>query len=440
MQDFAALSGQSLGVKHTRRSLNVWHRLDLSAIQALWTVYSSDFIARSAKNYVCSQLLSGGIALSDTHLQTTPGQDFQAFISEHYVPFFSELIDHVFVQGFAPYVVSPEGKPRVIPFGLVQLKYLIDDDFALQLGAFDESSGDEPLKNIYFVVETLPSIDGTIVSATAIYYSHRLFRDTLLRNTAVAHFLLARPPVYLTQRTDRSFDDANILNVGEIDGLRASLAADGQVMRNKIQMSVHGQQEALVNSLNARRATALGDTALKTRVDPFTGLESFDKNLTNETDLQPTIPLPLDTQPAATCQPRAPDNLVDTLNQQLVIAAGCFGVTLEAIGLERGGGVRSAETIALENKAAQNTVRRFRNHFTTTLKNIYDLIWADEKSGLTGSNLLVLFPATLDRPSMLDLFNRGIVSFDGLRNFLSANMDIRPDAFNEHFSPPILPS
>lgn len=437
MQDFAFISGQQIGVKHSKRQLNTWHRLDMSAIQALWTVYSSDFIARSAKNYIASSLLSSGIVISDTSLKATPGADFQGFITENYVPFFGDLIDQIYVQGFCPYTVSDEGKPRAIPFGLLQVKFLIDDDYQLQLGAFDESTQDEPLKNVYFVIESLPNVDGSIVSAAAIYYSHRLFRDTLLRNTAVANYLMARPPIYLVQNTDKSYDDRDIANVGEVDGLRASLANDGQVVRNKIQMNVHQQQESLVNALNARRATALSDTALKSRTDPFTGLESYDNRMTNEADLQPTIPLPLDTMPATTVLPRAPENLVATLNQQLVIACGCFGITLEAIGLERGGGARSAETIQLENRSSQNTVRRFRNHMVQTLRNIYDLVWADDTNGLSGSTLLVLFPATLDRPTMLDLFNRGIVSFEGLRTYLGTSMDITPDSFNKSFKPPM---
>ena len=433
--DHSFFSGQAPTI--SRKQRNVWHKLDMGGLQGLWTVYATDFIARSAKNYIAASLLTGGLVLSDTHLSTTPGPDFNAFISDNFIPFFADLIDWIYVLGFAPYTVSEEGIPRVVPFGLLQFKYLIDDDFQIQLGAFDSTNtDDDPLKDIYFVFDNRPNADGSVVSATAIYYTHRLFRDTLLRNTAIANYLMARPPIYLTSQTNKSqFQNTDITNIGEIDGLRASIANDSMLTHNKIQMNVHNAQESLVGQLNAKRSALLGDTALKTRMDPFTGLQSYDKDLTNEMDLQPTIPLPMDTAPAHVDGPRAPDNLVATLNQQLVIAAGCFGMSLEAIGLERGGGARSAETINLENRVANNTVRKFRNIFVQTTKNIYDLIWATKKQ--TSAGLNILFPATLDRPTMLDLFQKGIVSFEGLTNYLGANMDIPATSFNKTFNPPL---
>jgi len=425
----------SINVK--RKQTNVWHAMDMSAIHALWTVFNTDFIARSSRNYIESSLLSGGLVLSDSHLNATPGQDFQAFINEHFVPFYSSVIDWLYVVGFAPYTLTKDGKPRCVPFGLVQFKYLIDDDYEIHLGAFDEQNVDDPNKDVYFLVENMVGADGSIVSATAVYYTHRLFRDTLMRNTAIANFANARPPIYLVTATQRTpFHDADVTNVGEVDGLRASITQDGLINQNNIQLRVHENQEAMVNSLNARRSMLLGDNALKTRTDPFTNLQSYDRDLTNDMDLQPTIPLPMDMTPANVTQARPPDNLVATLNQQFVIAAGCYGMSLESIGLERGGGARSAETIQLENRVAQNTVKKFKNHFIRTLRGIYDMVWA-ESAGLASAELTVLFPATLDRPTMLDLFNKGIVSFDGLRNYLASHMDINPDAINDTFSPPL---
>ena len=429
------LYGKKPARKFAGHQKNTWNRLDMTSIQALWTVYNSDFVARAAKNYIASSLLSGGVVIADESMTTGPGSEFQAFIGDHFVPFFKDVIDHIYVQGFAPFVL-PNGVPTVIPFGCVQYSYLIDEEYKITLGAFDETTQDEPLPDVFFIIESNVTLAGEIVSPASLYYQHRTFRDMVLRNTAIAQYFQALPPVFLTQKSQNTFDGELDVVGGEVPGLHAALANDNLTERNNITANVHERQERMIERLNAKRAS-LQSHGLVSQRDPVTGLAHYDMGITDPTLMQSLIPLANDQTPVTTAQSRAPENLVGTLSQQYTIACTCFGISPENIGLSHTV-MRSAEAIELEQVISQTTVRKFRGHFVRTLQDIYKHVWHDEtKHG--PSTIAVLFPSMLDRKTMLDLYARGIVSYDGVRDFLIKQLDISPVFINAAIQPPGAP-
>ena len=409
---------------------NDWVRLDLRAISALWIAYRTDPIAQGCRNAIISRLLSGGILYTKSDFSSLPDDEFNSHINTEFVNFSKSVIDSIYVTGFAAYVVDPEaGVPRVIPFTRADVRVRVDPmTFETQLGFFRDGE-DEPATDVFFIVDAAPDEYGSLQSAMVCYYPHRVFKDMIMRTTAEAESVRARPPIYTTTETDRAFEERRLAHIGEVDGLRASITRDNHLVRNRIITDVHAQQERLTEMLNAARVDT-SDPSYRT--DPITGLRGYDADLAQK--YSPIIPLPADAKIAAAPMPTARGDFV-ALNQYLNnMCSVAFGVNLEAVG----GNItnKSSDTVSQANNVTTSTVNRFKSLLTNALIHIYKLIWLSDDAG--DGDVTVLFPSIVSTQTMLILFDRNIVTYRALCAYLHKHLGVPMDMFEKKDARPAM--
>jgi hypothetical protein len=91
-----------------------------------------------------------------------------------------------------------------------------------------------------------------------------------------------------------------------------------------------------------------------------------------------------------------------------------FGVNLHAIGLETFSAVRSADAIQASEQVTVHTTHRFQRLLEQTFRSIYQLLWDAE----TNDDIMVMFPSLLTWPQISDLYARGILSHQGIKDFV----------------------
>ena len=429
MSNIGAHSSGVLGhaVHHLRQAHggDSWTRIDFQALGALWIAYRSDCIAQGCRNAVISRLLSGGILFTKADYSSLPGEDFNSHINSAFVNFAKSAIDCIYVQGFAAYIVDTVQKiPRCIPYTRADIRVRVDPEtFETQLGFFRDGE-DDPDPSVYFIVDAFPDEYGSLSSAMATYYEHRIFKDMVYRTTAEAESVRCKPPIYTQTETDRAFEERRLAHIGEVDGLRASITRDNALVRNRIVSDVHAQQQRLAEMLNAARVDS-SDPAY--RSDPLTGLRNYDADLANK--FSAIVPLPADARVAAAPIPQARGDFVQVCEHLNRLASICFGVNLESVGAGTSG--RSAETLSQVNSVTAATTNKFRNLLTDALVNIYDLCWREEGASEKQIPVSVMFPATVSIASMLILFNQNLVTFKAVREYLHKHMGLPFDMFEQ---------
>jgi hypothetical protein len=375
------------------RANGEWLRFNLEEMGCFWKAHQTDAVAVACTQAIMSRLLSGGVVYVTRKYDKIPSEEFVEHVQRHFTAFCTDLINTLLVQGFAAWVVDEESIPRVIPFGCADLRYRIHPtSYRTELAVFDEDG--ETAKNVFFTVRTQPDAFGKVTSSASTYYGTRIFKDTMWRNVMVADYLRARPPLFTSTSSAAAFEERDLGGIGEVDGLRASLTRDNTLVRNRINVDAVAQQDRLVRMLNDMRADT-STPGWRSLVDPLTGLDNADRGLNEANDYQPVVPLSTDARAVVAPQAQSRHDLVPLNTQLMLIACVAYGVNAEAIGLMHHGGVQSAESLMRSNAVLDTTVRAFKQMLTTTLIDLYQLLWGAER-GESSNEVTVVFPSLLD--------------------------------------------
>ena len=410
------------------RANGEWQHLNMEEMGALWTMHRTDPIAVACAQAIVHRMLSGGIVFTTRKYDKIPSEEFVDHVNRTFVPFCTDIVHSILVQGFAPWVLDDDSTPRVIPFGCADLRYRISPDtFKIELGVFDQDG--ELMPNVMWTVRNTPDAFGKVTSCAATYYGTRVFKDTMWRNVMVADYLRARPPLFTSTSTSAAFEERDVAGVGEVDGLRASLTRDNTLVRNRILVDAVAQQDRMVRMLNEMRAdtSAPGWRAL---VDPLTGLDNADRQLNEAGDYQPVVPLAADARAVVAPRAESRQDLVALNSQMMLIACVAYGCNSEAIGLTTHGGVQSAESMARSNAVLDNTVRGLRQLVTCAMVDLYQLLWGADQ-GEKAADITVVFPSILDLAQLEKLYNSGLLRHDAYREFVSENLSISAAALEE---------
>ena len=411
-----------------RRGTGEWNHLNMEEMGSLWTMHRSDPIAVACAQAIVHRLLSGGIVFTTRKYDKIPSEEFVDHVNRNFVPFCADMVHALLVQGFAPWVLDEDMSPRVIPFGCADLRYRVNPDaFKMELAVFDEDG--ELMPDIFWTVRNMPDAFGKVTSSASTYYGTRVFKDTMWRNVMVADYLRARPPLFTSTNSAAAFEERDVASVGEVDGLRASLARDNTLVRNRIVVDAVAQQDRLVRMLNEMRADT-GTAGWRALVDPLTGLDNADRRLNEATDYQPVVPLAADARAVVAPQAESRTDLVALNTQFMLIACVAYGCNAEAIGLLTHGGVQSAESMLRSNAVLDNTVRGFRQLLTAALVDLYQLLWGAAQ-GENAADITVVFPSLLDMLQLEKLYNSGLLRHDAYREFVSEHLSISANALEK---------
>jgi hypothetical protein len=398
-----------------------WRRVDRSTIQQLYATFISDSIAPSCVRAIENRLLSSGILFTSRDYSIVASESFQSHVNLHFGNFVQAALKQLIICGFCFFVVE-DSIPRVIPLGMADVRWRPNrTKYTIELAVF--KAGEEVIdENVFKIVDCSVDINGNVVSTISLYLRTRSLFDAFMRNSLTADALNARPPIYTTSDTNSVFDERDIANQGEVEGVRASLIGADMKVRTKLAVTSHQFNEMLVRQMNARQS----DSVRSERRDQMSGVSHFDADM--EDIPQPVYPLPLDARVAQAPRPVARADIVSIMKHFENLACIALGVNSETIGADiRSGGHLGANTLERVNVVTLETTLRWARVLEPALVQIYKLVWGDNDED--NENITVVFPSTMPSALVERLFVSKVLAYNSYVNYISNIIQMPSSAF-----------
>jgi hypothetical protein len=401
-----------------------WRRVEPQQLQQLISAFATDSMAPACTRAIENRLLSSGILFTSRDYSRRASEEFQAHINQHFVRFVRTALQAVSICGWCFFLVE-DNIPRVLPPGLADVRWRINNEtFTIEMAVFRPGEN-EPAEDVYSIIDTTIDWQGNVESIMAGYLRTRSLYDAFLRNALQADRLNACPPVYTTTQTDQVFDERDITNTGEVEGLRARLVGTELNTRARLAVNAHDYNESIVRTLNTRSADALR----REKTDARTGIANYDADLAEAP--QPVIPLPLDTRVAQAPRATARTDIVAILKHFETLCCVSFGVNGESVGADvRSGGHLGAQTLERVNIVTSETTQRWARLFEPTLVQIYKLIWgADDEDDAKVDEVTVVFPSTLPGGTIERLYASKVLSHAAYVSYMGQVVQLPANAF-----------
>jgi hypothetical protein len=226
-------------------------------------------------------------------------------------------------------------------------------------------------------------------------------------NTMLADRVLARPPVLTQNKTDQTFDDRDLVNLGAPDSnLSAGVQRQNLLRRNVMNAEVWKQQTQLMQFLNTAGVDS-GSGAWQSRIDPVTGLPVF--AAADDDAYQPSfIPLPSDATVAAMPLPQRPPEFVAI--EHLVFEHTCMamGVSPAMVAGVNSASATSTSLLKMSDSNLFYSILKYRNVLTTALLDVYAVVFGDTDA----TDVQVVFPAAQRPDTMVELFEKGYMKYE----------------------------
>ena len=409
-----------------------WRRVEPNQLQQLVTAFNTDSMAPACTRAIENRLLSSGILFTSRDYSRRASDEFQAHINHYFVRFVRNALQAISICGWCFFLVE-DNVPRVLPPGLCDVRWRVDHStFSIEMAVFRPGES-EPAKDIYSIIDTSVDFQGNVNSVMSGYLGTRSLYDSFLRNAMQADRLNACPPVYTTTQTDQVFDERDITNTGEVEGLRARLVGTELNTRARLAVNAHGYNESIVRQLNTRSL----DVLRREKTDARTGLANYDAEMAEGP--QPVIPLPLDTRVAPAPRATARTDIVTILKHFETLCCVSFGVNSESVGADvRSGGHLGAQTLERVNIVTSETTQRWGRLFEPTLVQIYKLVWgADEEEDeaaapmATSDEITVVFPSTLPGATVERLYSTRVLSHAAYVSYIAQVIQLPASAFEK---------
>lgn len=396
-----------------------WLAVDMSFLAQLWQIYRTDATVHACASLIKSRLNGLGVMYLNEDSGRVPTKSFFDHITQHYGAFCNEALDQLMVQGFCAYTLPPPRRgrnadpaaPSTVPFGRGRyvMRYDAYDRPALGLIRNNGASGvdTKPDPKVFFMVLSPPDVGGRPVSPVASAYSVQALKRQIEMNTMMADRVLARPPVLTQNKTDQTFDERDLIGMSSVEpDVAAGRERQNLLRRNKMNVEVWKQQTQLMRFLNQSGIDS-SSSAWQNRIDPVTGLPVF--SVDDDDAYQPSfIPLPSDAVVAAMPLPQRPPDFVQAERLVFEHTCMCMGVTPTMVAGAGSAQNASSGVLKLSDATLFYSILRYRNALTHALLDVYAVVFGNGDS----SGVQVVFPAAQRPEAMLELFERGIVSYD----------------------------
>lgn len=331
---------------------------------------------------VINRLLGGGVAYVDPVGGKVADEEFAKRVHREFVPFVRDVIDNIYVQGFACFVVDARnGTPHVVPPNACQYAVKMSGRNFKRSMTMTRTGKDVPERRAMFVVDNFPDTNGVPHSAMSSFRRTHAFRGMVEVNTSIADYSAARPMIYTSMDSDKAFDRRHVYR----NALDASIEASGLVMGaepgcDTSVVEVHQRAHDLLLGLNASNHAAHDRSSQNAgrqqqqlandlnhglldprsvRLDPSTGLPVFDSSMLQQPgDAYNIMPLPIDAKVQATATPHSRPDLVNIIENAATTACVVMGVPGSEIGLSTGR--RLAVDAELSEGVLQNTLAKFK--------------------------------------------------------------------------------
>jgi hypothetical protein len=363
-----------------------------------------------------NKLMAHGMMFQDNEHSRVPSQDFYSHVESNYAPFVREFIDCLIVQGYVVFCFSNyESRPCIVNRRMGTVKFRFMDDYSRQTAFFPHKSN-QPAPGVMIRIEQHPSEDGEPVSPIASYLHTRRFTDSIERCTMTAELSRCNPPIYTVTSTDASFDDRDLAHQGEVDGLRATIQRDNQLIRNRITVDSFKQSYNLCGMLNEHKVDT-NNAAWNAKVDKSTGLCNYDAG--EEPPEQEIKVLPNDSRVVAPPVAQSRADVLQFQTQAIDVACLCMGIPRTF--LHGGSTNTTASQSAAANATALSVVLRYKTSVCQVLEKLYSLVY--------GGTAYLVFPSLQPTDIVDSLFSQGLITYNAYVEWLSERYKIPTSSF-----------
>ena len=421
------------------KSEDDWMSLDMQFLTQLWQIYRTDSTVTACANLLRGRLVGLGVMFLSETSSTVPKEWFFEFVTKYYSKFCNEAMEQLIVMGFCAYTLPPtDGRrkhvcPSVIPFGRGTYMMRYDKYHRASLGFVRNDETEAKVdKKVLFMTLTPPDFTGRACSNVASAYSVQAFKRQLELNTLYADRVLARPPVLTQSKADTTFDDRDLIGLSSRDPeVGAAKERKNQLWRNMMTAETWKQQTQLMRLLNANNVDT-SSSAWQSRVDPVTGLPVFTAD--DEDVYQPSfIPMPHDTTVAQMHLPSRPPEFVATQQYVMQHTCMCMGVSPQLLVGVGSSMSASSGVVQLSDTTLMLTVMKYRMCITETLLNIYSIAFGNGSS----DGVQVVFPAAQRPDNIMDMYERGYITYEHFIVEYCRWYGLPKGAFNETPQPPL---
>ena len=380
--------------------------IDPAQLKYLWTQKLTNTTAGACSSYLAARLLGMGFKyVSDSGL--VQSSEFLRHQKQVLIPFAKKALEHLLVQGFVVYGVTPRYKTR----GNLASPYVCTSDHFTAKKSH-ASNGGETLsvthkgsnKKLYCFVLDSPTSDGTLTSRLALVSKQISYLDDLEKTDIQAYSIRARPPVLTKAKTDTSFDSRDVIS-GSVPGFRAQEEEDNMGVRNQITAAQFKQQQQLIRTLNDRQINTSSGFWTNDR-DP----SQMSRNLESETiDYVPKfIPLPNDSEVAKFDLPEEKKDLVHVqkyIKGQICMGMGVPEHFISPSGTGAGFGEKS---MRLSNEYMRMSISPIKEAINLLMIHIYEVCFGTEDN--VSHDVECYFPSTQNPEMILELYKSNLLT------------------------------
>lgn len=392
--------------------------LSSQALDRLWTVFDTDASTRACRAAVEMRLLGEGVSFVDRMYKSIVDAEFDTLVQREYVRFARDVLDSVFVQGFACfYIDKTKFFPYVCPRG--SGTYVIGMDKKLKRTiSFIPIGKSEPDTSALFVIDEWPDTDGTIRSAVAACQRIAGFRMMVELNTSIADYARARPIVYTETSSASMSGGGNLvfpnMRAARVEAEAQAFTVDGGALasdviraRTILDEAKTTFQERMLSRANDHQQMLARDLnagvldGRDIRIDPSTGLPVFEAETRNAKEFaKRLVPLPIDAKASNAPRPESRGDLVSVLKFCAEQTCIVMGVSPASIGVDVG---RLKSDYQHSEAMTWTTVMRFKRLISTALANVYVLLFGPK------DDLMVNFPSLMQSYMLRELYEQGLI-------------------------------
>jgi hypothetical protein len=233
----------------------------------------------------------------------------------------------------------------------------------------------------------------------------------------MAELARANPAIYVSSATDSSFDDRELANVGEVDGMRATIQRNSQLVRNRITMDGYRQQHNLVRDLNKSQVDT-NAAAWQGKSDKHTGLANYDAG--EAAPEQEIRPLPNDARVVSVPLAQGRSDLLQFASHSIDGACMALGIPRAFL---NGAAARTTGEAHAAAGMLEATVQRFKTTVAQVLEKLFTLVYPEQGA------VLLVFPSLQPTQLYDQLFSQGVISYEAYIEFLSERHQIGKASF-----------
>ena len=242
------------------------------------SLYHLEPVLRIARSLIHNTLFSAGMELSSNGSDAS--NEFIHILDRYWIPFASDVLDHLFMFGICPYVLTTRkitkkinnGRvqvPLVPKFGMYKVEMKIDDEFrstfhAHNLHKFPMGAETENKKIKFLTWSNYePDYKGNLQAPLmSILYSFRMSRQMFDYALKVEHER-ANPTLITQTVQDKHKEDSMAVEMFA-DGDAFMEKSEASYLKNKRNLEDLHRQQQLASSLNSQHRT-------EHKIDPLTG-------------------------------------------------------------------------------------------------------------------------------------------------------------------------